>query len=224
MAVSKIELLKVKTESTVTSENTQNKTTVRAKLPKLTVNQFDGDPKKWPEFWDSYKNSIYENESLSEMDKFSYLQGLLEGVAKDEIAGFTMTEVNFKSAIELLKRRFGRQDIICRAHVEALWKMSPVFSDRDVPKLIKMHTELETYVRALEAIETPSHMYATFLSPAIMERLPETIRLSIVKVREKLSTEWTTEAMLRGLLKQIEYREERNNILRPPPVEYKDSK
>ena len=65
-------------------------------------------PKKWPEFWDSYKNSIYENESLSEMDEFSYLKGLLEGVAKDEIAGFTLTEIKFMSTIELLKRRFGR--------------------------------------------------------------------------------------------------------------------
>ena len=49
MAFSKIdeELLKVKTKSTITSQNTQqNKTTVRAKLPKLTVNKFDGDPEK----------------------------------------------------------------------------------------------------------------------------------------------------------------------------------
>ena len=174
----------MKTESTVTSQNTQqNKTTVRAKLPKLTVNKFDGDPKKWPEFWDSYKNSIYKNESLPEMDKFSYLKGLLKGVAKD---------------VELLKRGFGQQDIICRAHVEALWKMSPVFSDRVVPKLRKMHTELETRVRALEAMGTPSHTYATFLLPAIMEKLPEVIRLSLAEVREKLSTRWTMEAMLRA--------------------------
>ena len=207
MEISKIdeELLKVKTKSTVTSQNTQqNKTTVRAKLPKLTVNKFDGDPKKWPEFWDSYKNSIYENESLSEMDKFSYLKGLLEEVAKDEITGFTLTEVNFKSAVELLKTRSGRQDIICQAHVEASWKMSPVFSDCDVPKLRKMHAELEMHARALEAMGTPSHTYATFLLPVMMEKLPETIHLSLVEVREKLSTEWTMEAKLRSFLKQIE--------------------
>ena len=48
MAISKMdeELLKMKTESTVTSQNTQqNKATVRAKLPKRTINKFDG-PKK----------------------------------------------------------------------------------------------------------------------------------------------------------------------------------
>ena len=32
------------------------------------------------------------------------------------------------------------------------------------------------------------------------------------------------EAMLRAFLRQIEYREERKNILRPTPAEYKDSK
>ena len=102
--------------------------------------------------------------------------------------------------------------------------MSPVFSDREVPKLRKMPTELETHVRALEAMRTPSHTYSTFLLPAIMKKLPETICLSLVEVREKLSTEWTTEAMLRAFLKQIEYREERKNISRPTPAEYKDSK
>ena len=66
--------------------------------------------------------------------------------------------------------------------------MGPVFSDRDVPKLRKMHTELETHVRALEAMGTSSHMYAAFLLPAMMEKLPETIHLSLVEVREKLST------------------------------------
>ena len=100
--------------------------------------------------------------------------------------------------------------------------MSPVFSDRDVPKLRKMHTELETHVRALEAMGTPSHTYSTFLLSAIMEKLPATIRLSLVEVREKLSTELTI--MLRAFLKQIEYREERKNMLRPTPAEYKGSK
>ena len=100
--------MKVKIGSTVTSQNIQqNKPNVRAKLPKLTVKKFNGDPKMWPEFWDFYKNSIYENERLSGIDKFSYLKGLLDGDAKDEIAGFTPTEYNFKSAIELLRKRFG---------------------------------------------------------------------------------------------------------------------
>ena len=77
------ELLKVKTEIAITSQNIQqNKLNVRVKLPNLTVRKSDGDQNKWPEFWYSYKDSIYENQSLSEMDKFGYLKASLKEMTK----------------------------------------------------------------------------------------------------------------------------------------------
>ena len=55
-------------ESTRSSERNR-----RVKLPKIEVDKFSGDPKKWQEWWDSFDSLINSNE-LSDVDKFYYLR------------------------------------------------------------------------------------------------------------------------------------------------------
>ena len=45
----------------------------RVKLPKLAIHSFNGDITKWPSFWDSYEAAIHNNNNLSEIEKFNYL-------------------------------------------------------------------------------------------------------------------------------------------------------
>ena len=82
--------------------------TVRAKLPKLEVRKFGGNVSEWQEFWDSFESAIDRNETLAEMDKFSYLRGLLIESARSAIAGFSLTSANYKAAMQLLKKRYGK--------------------------------------------------------------------------------------------------------------------
>ena len=103
----------------------------RARLPKLEVKKFSGRIHEWQEFWDSFQSAIHQNDSLSDVDKFSYLRGLIEGPAKSSIAGFALTEANYKAAIELLQRRFGKKIAIERAHISELLKVQPAYRDRD---------------------------------------------------------------------------------------------
>ena len=55
---------------------------IRAKLPKLHLRNFNGKICEWPEFWDGFSSSIDDNDQLSDVDKFAYLRGYLEGPAK----------------------------------------------------------------------------------------------------------------------------------------------
>ena len=50
---------------------------VKVKLPKLEVKKFSGRLHDWQEFWGSFRSLIDGNESLSAVDKFSYLKSLL---------------------------------------------------------------------------------------------------------------------------------------------------
>ena len=79
-----------------------NSKTAQVKLPKL-VRKFVGKLEGWQEFWDSFESAIHLNDSLSKVDKVSYLRGLLVGPARSAIAGFTITSANYESAVELLK-------------------------------------------------------------------------------------------------------------------------
>ena len=49
------------------------KANISAKLPKLNLRRFDGDPMKWMSFWDSFEGNIHNRPELSERDKFDYL-------------------------------------------------------------------------------------------------------------------------------------------------------
>ena len=111
------------------------KKVVKLRLPKIQPRNFNGDPKNWLEFCDSFKGTIHENEDLSERDKFDYLKSLLEGTARSAVAGFTLTEVNYKEAIKLLTDRFGREEDISHSPYEELMKVQPVFSDKNMTQI-----------------------------------------------------------------------------------------
>jgi len=53
----------------------------KVKLPKLVPKSFNGDLTKWEAFWSTFESAIHLNTSLSPVDKFTYLNSLLEGPA-----------------------------------------------------------------------------------------------------------------------------------------------
>ena len=44
----------------------------KARLPKLVIKKFGGQPWQWLEFWDSFVASVHNNEDLSDAERFSY--------------------------------------------------------------------------------------------------------------------------------------------------------
>ena len=99
---------------------------VRSKLPKISLPHFKGNPIHWTAFWDSYESAVHLNSALSDVDKFNYLQSLLEKSAYDAITGLTLSSANYGEAIEILKKRFGNRQMIISEHMEILLRLSAV--------------------------------------------------------------------------------------------------
>ena len=121
-------------ENGATSSSANSKT-VRVKLPKLEVRKFSGRLEESQELWDSFESAIHSNDSLSNVDKFSYLRGLLLEPTRSAIAGFALTSVNYEAAVELLKKRFGKKTAIQRNLVNELLNTRPVFNERHTARL-----------------------------------------------------------------------------------------
>ncbi len=98
----------------------------KAKLPKLSLKKFTGNPIDWQSFYDSYTAAVHSNDTLSKVDKFNYLKTLLEGPAASAIAGFSLTEENYETALKLLKDRYANPQVIASSHVDALLKLESV--------------------------------------------------------------------------------------------------
>ena len=76
-----------------TGQVTARTSQAKAKLPKLTLPKFRGEFKKWNIFWDSFQSAVHDNPEISKVDKFNYLNSVLEGPAARAIAGLTNYEL-----------------------------------------------------------------------------------------------------------------------------------
>ena len=181
------------------------KSSTGVKLPKINIDRFNGKIEKWQEFWDCFSSAVDNNEQLSGVEKFSYLRGYLGGQAKAAISGFALTTANYVSAKEILKQRYGKTDVIQRNHIKELLRINPVQSDRDPTKLRALYDAVETHHRGLQALGVASETYSSIVVPAIIDKLPEPVRLSIT--RGKKYNNWDTDEMLKELLSELELRE-----------------
>ena len=178
----------------------------KAKLPKLEVKRFNGRLQDWQEFWDSFQSSIDGNDNLSAVDKFSYLKSLVQEPTRSTIAEFALTAINYEAAVQALKKRYGKDIAVQQTHVNDLLNMPPVYSDRDIPCLRRLFDECESHFRGLKAFGVEENTYSTIVVPAIMQKLPESFRLTITRGEEFLTR--SMERMLQAFLKELELRED----------------
>ena len=98
----------------------------KAKLPKINLRKFNGNLTSWSTFWDLFESSIHLNHELSAIDKFNYLNSLLEHSAAEAIAGLSLTYSNYDEAIAVLKKRFGNKQQLIAKHMDVLLHIEPV--------------------------------------------------------------------------------------------------
>ena len=57
----------------------------------MVLKTFDGQLTNSAMFWDIFVSSVHTNSELSDIDRFKYLQSLLEGPAVDAVPGLSIT-------------------------------------------------------------------------------------------------------------------------------------
>lgn len=94
-----------------------------AKLPKLTLKSFSGNPLEFQTFWDSFEATVDRNTGLEDMSKFNYLRGLFSGPEADYIKlinGIKLTNENYREAVEILKKRYGNKQLLISTNMDRL--------------------------------------------------------------------------------------------------------
>ena len=180
-------------------------TAPHVKLPKLSIKKFNGDLTKWVTFWDSFDSSIHKNPSLSNVDKFNYLNSFLESAAAESIAGLTLTSANYEEAVATLKRRFGNTQLIVNKHMDALLNLPAVNSHHDLKGLRHLYDSVEAHVRGLRALGVTADSYGGLLTSILMNKLPSEIRLIIS--RELTEEKWDVEKLMKIVDREVDARE-----------------
>ena len=176
----------------------------KPRLPKLVFPVFYGDVTQWTSFWDSYKSAVHENVQLSKVDKFNYLQGLLDGPAARSIKGLPLSEGNYDSVIEILKQRFNKPQLIISTHMDKLVKIPCCNMDQS-HTLKVVYDKITVHIRGLSALGVGSDQYGSLLIPIIMSKMPNEIRLRIA--HEAKDDVWKIEDLMTIIKVEVEARE-----------------
>ena len=175
------------------------------KLPKLTLRLFTGDITKWTTFWECYESAIHNNEELSDIDKFNYLNSLLERTAREAISSLALTSANYREAIKILKKRLGSKQQIISKHMDILLNVEPVTSSQNVKALRHLYDIVGSQIRTLKSLGVAFDTYDSLLSPVLLNKLLTELRLIVS--REIPETDWNLDALLRVMEREVEARE-----------------
>jgi len=169
--------VRVKFESFSTEEKAPSVSNTNVKLPKLEIPKFSGDTLKWLEFFELFECNVDKNSKLSDIEKFSYLRGLVEGKAANTISGLQLSSANYKTALNLLKTRFGSNSKILKAHVRELLNIDAIKYVKN-SRLRNFYDTINVHVRALEALGVAQDSYGYFLHQIVLSRLPAFLQLN----------------------------------------------
>ena len=116
------------------------------RLPKIIMREFSGNTLDFQSFWDTFAATIDSNTQLSSINQFGYLNGLLRGQAEAAIPGLSMTEDNYKIAVDILQSRFGKVDLIVSTHMDELVGLAAASSSHDIRKVRFIYASVEKNV------------------------------------------------------------------------------
>ncbi|KAJ8974193.1 hypothetical protein NQ317_007577 [Molorchus minor] len=134
----------------------------RFKLPMIEFIKFSGKITEWLPFWSQFK-IIDADVGITNEDKFQYL---LQATLPRSRARLL--------AIESLKSRFGRDDLLVEVYVRELLKLVLRILNDNVT-LSVLYDKLEAQLRALETLNVTSDIYAAMLFPLVESCLPEEV-------------------------------------------------
>ena len=140
------------------------------------------------------------------MDKFAYLRSLVTEPARATIAGFSLTTANYAAAVDVLKKKYGKETAIQRAHVNDLLNLTPVFSHKDTTRLRKLYDSCSAHFRGLKALGVDETTFAAVVVFRRFTKVARSISLTITRGADFLN--WSMEQLLSAFLKELELRED----------------
>ena len=109
---------------------------------------------------------------INSIEKFTYLKSCVTSNAESAIAGLPLTADHYKIAIDILKDRFGKPQLLISNYMDALLKLPSVNSVHETKKLRELFDKIEINIRGLNALGVESQSFGNLLVPVVMEKIP----------------------------------------------------
>lgn len=121
------------------------------KLPKINLPHFSGNLTEWTSFYHLFETTIHLNNSLSPVEKFSYLLSCLHGEAFNLLKGLPLSSINYNIAWQNLQQRYQNPRRLINLHISKLIDLPAVSisSVKGLRQFIDTFNENSQALRAL---------------------------------------------------------------------------
>ncbi|KAK9739455.1 Protein of unknown function (DUF1759) [Popillia japonica] len=139
------------------SNQTSHNSHMHVKLPTITLPTFDGTFTLWREFYDAFTALIHSNNSLSDVQKLSYLKSSLKNEPvknepADLIRSYDTTSENYTIAWTALQKRYDNKRRIITDHVQNLLEI-PKINKESHAALRQLINQTENHIQCLKSIK-----------------------------------------------------------------------
>lgn len=138
---------------------------------------------------------VNKNGWLTDVVKFNYLKSLLYGPAQSVVAGLALTSANYQRATEYWKKKICKSSSGNFKPYESFNKNTQNIFTSKIKKLRHLYDTVEANVHGLESMEIMLEMYGCFLTPVLLQILPEELRIVITRNLE--SETWELKDILK---------------------------
>ena len=83
---------------------------------------------------------------MTAIEKFNYLNSLLEHSANEAISGYALTAANYREAVATLEKRFGNKQLIIDKHLDVMFNAEPGSSDNNVRGLRHLFDTITSHI------------------------------------------------------------------------------
>ena len=90
------------------------------RLPKLDLQPFDGDSKKWADFIAIYRDLLHQNSSISTTQKMAILKQCLTQDIRDGLGDSLSSPALYDKALRELEETYGHPQLVSRSYIQSL--------------------------------------------------------------------------------------------------------
>lgn len=144
-------------------------------LPRIDIPKFAGDITQWENFRDMFDSLVSNKAELSNVQKLHYLKANLLGEASLVLSNIQVTDVNYNTAWELLKKRYDNPRAFVSAHLQAFVDI-PSVSSFSVSDLKFLRDKTSDIYTALLNLKRPVNLWEDLLIFITVSKLDKSIR------------------------------------------------
>ena len=149
-------------------------------LPVMELFRFDGDPCKWPDFIENFKNRVHDKRSFTDDIRMEMLLSILDGEAKWPVISIGRNSLFYATTMKTLKSNFGNPMVVSFLKLKSVLDL-PQITNKNRAGLRAFHQQLKSVITWLNSMGDISAINSIENTTKAITRLPRFLKFKFFR-------------------------------------------